>query len=197
MEIDEDPFPLVASINISSFDLRALIESKKVGKLSPRKVWVPKYWLVRVDRLKKEWVAVCIDPQSRRNSMKGIQQGTKQCNQFSKERKFSPKGKTNSSKDEFVPPREQVVKRPTPLRDRFTALRKNDAGKFKECSSRNIVFSLRGKFTLPNNKVVGKVTSSRELAGKGHVPPVRHVFPGGGPSSPRYNMMCPIDNSLL
>ena len=54
MTIDEDPFPLVASINTANFDLRALIESKKVGKLSPRKVWIPKYCLVCVDRLKNE-----------------------------------------------------------------------------------------------------------------------------------------------
>ena len=52
MAINEDPFPLVASINIVIVDLRALIESKKVGKLSPRKVWVPKYCLVRVNKLK-------------------------------------------------------------------------------------------------------------------------------------------------
>ena len=39
MAIDEEPFPPVASVNTTSFDLRALIESKKVGKLSPRKVW--------------------------------------------------------------------------------------------------------------------------------------------------------------
>ena len=52
MAIDEDPFPMT-SINAASFDLRALIESKKAGKLSPRKVWVPKYCLVRVDKLKK------------------------------------------------------------------------------------------------------------------------------------------------
>ena len=73
MEINEDPFLLVALISTASFDLRALIESKKVGKLSPRKVCVPKYCLLRVDRLKKEWVAVCIDPPSSRNSVKGIQ----------------------------------------------------------------------------------------------------------------------------
>ena len=63
----------MASINTASFDLRALIESKKAGKLSPRKVWVPKYCLVRVDRLKTEWATVCIDPMSRRNPVKGIQ----------------------------------------------------------------------------------------------------------------------------
>ena len=58
MTIDEDPFSPVASVNTTSFDLRALIESKKAGKLSPRKVWVPKYCLVHVDRLKKEWAVV-------------------------------------------------------------------------------------------------------------------------------------------
>ena len=72
MEIDEDQFPLVASINTASFDLRALIESKKVGKLSPREVWVPKYYLVHVDKLKKEWSIFCTDPSSERNSVKGI-----------------------------------------------------------------------------------------------------------------------------
>ena len=54
MEIDKDPFPPVASVSTTSFDLRAFIESKKVGKLSPRKVWVPKYCLVRIDKLKNE-----------------------------------------------------------------------------------------------------------------------------------------------
>ena len=103
--IDEDPFPLVASINTASFDLRALMESNKAKKLSPGKVWVPKYCLVRVTKLKKEWAAICIDPPSRRNSMNGIEQGTYQYNQFSKESKFSPKGKT-IPEDEFVHLRE-------------------------------------------------------------------------------------------
>ena len=72
MAINEDPFPPVASINTASFDLRALIESKKLGKLSPRKVWVPKYCLVCVDKLKKEWSVFCTNPQLGRNSVKGI-----------------------------------------------------------------------------------------------------------------------------
>ena len=72
MAIDKDPFPLVALVNTTSFDQRALIESKKGGKLSPKKVWIPKCCLVRVDRLKKKWAAVCIDPPSRRNLVKGI-----------------------------------------------------------------------------------------------------------------------------
>ena len=73
MTIDEDPFPSVALINIVSFDLRALIESKKEGKLSPRTVRVLKYYLVCVDKLKIEWSTVCTNPPLGRNSMKGIQ----------------------------------------------------------------------------------------------------------------------------
>ena len=88
MAIDEDPFPPVASINTTSFDLRALIESENAGKLSPRKVWVPKYCLVHVDKLINKWFVVCIDPPSRRNSVKGIQQGTNQHNRFFKEMIF-------------------------------------------------------------------------------------------------------------
>ena len=67
MAIDEYPFPPVALINTASFDLRALIESKKAGKLSPGNIWVPKYCLVRVDRLKKECAIVCIDLPLRSN----------------------------------------------------------------------------------------------------------------------------------
>ena len=64
--------------------------------------------------------------------------------------------------DGFISPREMVIERPTPPWGRFTAPRKNDVGGFKECSSRNIAFSPRGKFTHPNDKVVGKVTFSKE-----------------------------------
>ena len=71
MTIDEDPFLLVVSINIANFNLRALIESKKAEKLSLRKLWVPKYCLVRVDKLKNGWFVVCTVPPSRRNSVKG------------------------------------------------------------------------------------------------------------------------------
>ena len=62
MAIDDDHFPLMASVNTTSFDLRALIESKNEGKLSLRKVWVPKFCMVRVDRLKNEWAVGCTDP---------------------------------------------------------------------------------------------------------------------------------------
>ena len=128
MAIDEDPFPLVTSVNTTSFDLRALIESKNEGKLSPRKVWVPKYCLVHVDKLKTEWAAVYTDPPSGRNSVKGIQQGTEQHNQFSKKMKLSLKGESNSP-EEFVSHREKVVERPTPPWGRFSSSMENDAGR--------------------------------------------------------------------
>ena len=140
MEINEDPFSPVDSVNTTSFDLRALIESKKAGKLTPRKVWVPKYCLVHVDRLKKEWAVVCTDPLSGRNSMKGTHQVTKQHNQFSKKRKLSPKGKMNSL-EEFIPPIELVIEMPTPPWGRFISPGENDAGRCRECSSRKIAFS--------------------------------------------------------
>ena len=73
MAIDEDPFPPVASVNTTSFNLRALIKFKKPEKLSLRKVWVLKYSLVHVNRLKKEWAVVCIDSPSGKNLVKGIQ----------------------------------------------------------------------------------------------------------------------------
>ena len=96
MAIDEDPFPPVASINTVRINLKVLIESKKVGKPSPRNVWVPKYCMVYVDELKNELSAVCTNPPIVRNSMKGIQQGREQHNLFSKEIRVSPKGKMNS-----------------------------------------------------------------------------------------------------
>ena len=72
----------------------------------------------------------------------------------------------NSLGDGFVPPREKATRRPTPPRGRFTAPRENDAGRFRECSSRNRAFSLGGKFTSPNDKVVGKVIVPRKKANK-------------------------------
>ena len=72
----------------------------------------------------------------------------------------------DSSGDGFIPPREKAAERPTPPRDRFTAPRENDAGKFRECLSRNRAFSPRGKFTPPNDKVVGKVTIPRNKENK-------------------------------
>ena len=100
--------------------------------------------------------------------MKGIHQGTKQHNRFSKKRKLSPKGKTNSL-EEFIPPREKVVERPTPPWGRFISLRENDAGKFRECSSRKIAFSPRGKFTPLNAKIAWKVNSPRKKSEERHV----------------------------
>ena len=152
MVINEDPFPLVASINTVNFNLRALIESKKAGKLSSRKVWVPKYCLVRVDKLKKEWPVVCTGLSSGRNSVKGIQQKIEQHDLFSKERRFSLKGKMNSPGDRFVPLIEMAIEQSTPPRGKFIALRENYVGKFKECSSRNRAsFPKKKKNYIPPN----------------------------------------------
>ena len=85
--------------------------------------------------------------------MKGIQQGTYQYNQFSKKRKISPKGKTNSPEDEFVPLREKGTERTTSPWGRFISLRENDAGRFKECSLRKRACSPRGKFPPLNDKI--------------------------------------------
>ena len=53
--IDEDPFPLVASFNITAIDLRALLNAKKDFRFSLnakiRKVWIPKQYLVHKDEL--------------------------------------------------------------------------------------------------------------------------------------------------
>ena len=169
----------MASINTISFDLRALIEFKKVGRFSPRKVWVPKYCMVCVDKLKNEWSAVCTNPPLGRTSVKGIQPGIEQHNKFSKEMRLSLKGKMNSPGYWFVPPREKVAERPTLPWDRFTA---NDAGRFRECSSRNKAFSIRGKFTPLNDKAIWKVTIPRKKANKPIFP--REItegrFPRGG-----------------
>ena len=50
-----------------------------------------------------------------------------------------------------------------------------------------------GRFFPPREKIANNFTSLRELAGEGYVPPVKPVFLGDGPSSPRYKMMSPRD----
>ena len=55
MVVDEDPFPLVVSINIAATNLRTMLNAKKVGRFSLsvriRKVWIPKQYLVHTDDL--------------------------------------------------------------------------------------------------------------------------------------------------
>ena len=46
-----------------------------------------------------------------------------------------------------------------------------------------------GRFFPLREKIVDNFTSLREKAWEGHVPPVLHVFPRGGPGSLRYIMM--------
>ena len=99
--------------------------------------------------------------------------------------KLSLKGKTNSP-EEFIPPREKIVERPTLPWCRFISPRENDTSKFIKCSSRKRAFSPKGKFTPLNGKIVGKVNSPRKKAGERHVYPLKLMFPKGGPFSPRY-----------
>ena len=53
--IDEDTIPPMASINIATIDLKAVLNAKNDGRLSPnariRKVWIPKHYLVHRDEL--------------------------------------------------------------------------------------------------------------------------------------------------
>ena len=88
----------------------------------------------------------------------------------------------NSPRDRFVPPREMDVERPTTPLDRFTTLRENDVGRFRECSSRNIDFFPRDKITPLNEKVLGKVIALRTNKNKLVFPRERAEgrFPRGG-----------------
>ena len=90
--------------------------------------------------------------------------------------------------------KEKVVERPTPPWDRFISLMENNVGRFRECSSRKIAFSPRGKFTPLNGKILGKVISLRKTEGERHVYPLRPMFLKGGPVSLGYRMKFTRDN---
>ena len=125
----------------------------------------------------------------------GIQQGIiKHHNQFSKKRKLSSIGKTNSLEEEFILPRVKAIEKPTPLWGWFISPTENDACRFKECSSRKIGFSLKRKFTPLNEKFAAKVNPPRKKARERHVSPLRPMFPKGGQISRRYKMMFTRDN---
>ena len=99
----------------------------------------------------------------------------------------------NYPEDEFIPPKEKVVERPTHPWGRFTAPMENDADKFREGSSRNKAFSPRGGFCSSREKITNNFISLREKTWERHIPLVILVFPRGGPGSPRYKMMSPLD----
>ena len=81
----------------------------------------------------------------------------------------------NSLRDGFVFPKENAAERPTTPRGRFIAPRENNGGMFRECSSRNRSFSLRGKFNPPNDKAIGKVTIPRNKVNKPIFPREREM----------------------
>ena len=57
----------------------------------------------------------------------------------------------------------------------------------------DIITPPKGRFSPLREKIAYNFTSPREKAGEGHVLPIRLVFPGRGPSPPRYKMMSPKD----
>ena len=91
----------------------------------------------------------------------------------------------NSLKEEYVHPRENDAKRATCPWGKFIYQRKNDVGRFRECSLIKRACSPRGTFTPVNDKIVGNVNSPRNKARERHVSPAKLVFPGGRHSSPR------------
>ena len=94
-----------------------------------------------------------------------------------------------NSPEEFIPPREKVIERPTPPWGRFISPRENEAGRLRKCSSRKRAFSLRGKFTPLNGNIARKVNSLRKKAGERHVYPLMPMFPKSGPISLRYRQV--------
>ena len=51
----------------------------------------------------------------------------------------------------------------------------------------------KGIFFPLKENIANNFTSSRKKAGERHVPLVIPIFPGGGPISPRYKMMSPLE----
>ena len=55
MVVDEDPFPPMASINLATMNLRAVLNKNEDEKFPPnvkiRNVWIPKQYLVYKDEL--------------------------------------------------------------------------------------------------------------------------------------------------
>ena len=53
--VDEDPFPIVASVNIAATDMREVLNENEDEKFSPnvkkRKVWIIKQYLVSKDEM--------------------------------------------------------------------------------------------------------------------------------------------------
>ena len=122
---------------------------------------------------------------------------------FLRNKAFSPRGK-------FTPPNEKVVGKvnfPRKKVNNPVFPRERAEGRFSRDGYRDRVVPLSKRRFLPEDRItppkgrsfplieniIDNFTSSREKAGKGHVPPIRHVFLRGRPSSPRYRMMSPRD----
>ena len=115
MVIDEDPFLLVASVNIAATDLRVVLNEKKDKKFSPnvkiRKVWIPEQYPIHKDELAVEGNMSIAREKGKNgryphNSKQEIKKETpsKEKNVFPKERHTFPKGKNmNASRRKITP----------------------------------------------------------------------------------------------
>ena len=116
MVIVEDPFPLVASVNIAAMDLRAVLYEKKDGRFSPnariRKVLIPKQYLVHKDELALKGKVSTTNKNEKNgrypyNSMHEIKKEKpfKENNVFPKNRHTFPEGKGMNNSRRKIPPR--------------------------------------------------------------------------------------------
>ena len=122
--VDEDPFPLVASINIDTTNLRVVMNEKEDDKFSPnvniRKVWIPKQYLVSKDELAvKERVSIAKEKKKNGRYPYHSKQEIKKEKPF-KEKNVPPKeihtfleGKSKNTSRRKIPPR-FVVLTPVP-----------------------------------------------------------------------------------
>ena len=123
MVIDEDLFPLTASINIDAIDLRAMLNAKKVRRFSPstmvRNVWISKQYLTYKNNLvvkgrmsaDRKW----------KNNGRYPYHSFEDSKHEAKNKKFS-KEKNVSPKERHVSPREKGMNDPSrrKIPQRFT-----------------------------------------------------------------------------
>ena len=127
--VDEDPFPLVALVNIAATDLRVVLNEKNDAKFSPnvrtRKVWIPKQYLVYKDELRvKGKVSITREKENNRRYSYHSKQEIKkekpsqEKNVFPKERHTFLERKGRNASRRKIPPR-FVVPPPIPPKQKW------------------------------------------------------------------------------
>ena len=119
--IDEDPFPLVASVNIVATDLRALLNENKDERCSLnakiRNVWILKQYLIHKDELEVKG-KVSITKEKEKNGMYPYhskqEKPFKRKNVSPKQRHTFPERKGKNTSRRKIPPM-FVVPPPVPL----------------------------------------------------------------------------------